>query len=49
MNCHRLGMSDTELLASIVGLTTADLDAAWKYYENNREEIDQTIKEDEEA
>ena len=49
VNCRRLGMSDAELLSSILGLTQADLDTAWKYYEEQREEIDRTIKEDLEA
>jgi uncharacterized protein (DUF433 family) len=47
---RRLGMSDQELLARYdPPLTQADLDAAWEYYENHREEIDQAIREHETA
>jgi uncharacterized protein (DUF433 family) len=48
VNYRRLGMPDAEILASIVGLTPADLTAAWDYYEHNREEIDRNIRENEE-
>ena len=48
VNYRRLGMPDAELLASIVGLTPEDLAVAWDYYEHNRGEIDQNIRENEE-
>ena len=47
---RRLGFTDEELLdRHVVPLTQADLDAAWAYYEANREEIDQAIRENEAA
>jgi uncharacterized protein (DUF433 family) len=47
---HRLGISDEELRARYdPPLTQADLDAAWVYYQNQREEIEQAIREHEEA
>lgn len=45
----RLGMSDEEILRSIVGLTPADLAAAWAYYEQNPKEIEQVLREEAEA
>jgi uncharacterized protein (DUF433 family) len=48
VNYRRLGMPDAEILAAVVGLTPADLMAAWDYYEHNREEIDRNIRENEE-
>ncbi|KYC39655.1 hypothetical protein WA1_30420 [Scytonema hofmannii PCC 7110] len=41
------GAPDEELLANYPGLTAADLDAAWDYYEQNREQIDREIAQDE--
>ena len=46
---RKLGMSDSRLLQVIDGLTQADLDAAWDYYNRNRVEIEQSIEEDEGA
>jgi uncharacterized protein (DUF433 family) len=46
---HRLGLSDDRILEHHPDLTYDDLDAAWAYYEKNREEIDQAIQDDEEA
>jgi uncharacterized protein (DUF433 family) len=46
---RKLGLSEQQLLEVIEGLTVADLNAAWDYYAQHREEIDQAIKEDEEA
>ncbi|RUT06449.1 hypothetical protein DSM106972_027060 [Dulcicalothrix desertica PCC 7102] len=40
---RKLGAPDEELLANYPGLTAADLKAAWDYYEQNREHIDQEI------
>jgi uncharacterized protein (DUF433 family) len=45
----KLGRTDARLLEGYPGLTQADLDAAWAYYEANPDEIEQAIKEDEEA
>jgi uncharacterized protein (DUF433 family) len=41
------GAPDDELLANYPGLTSADLSAAWDYYQQNRESIDRAIAEDE--
>jgi uncharacterized protein (DUF433 family) len=41
------GAPDEELLANYPGLTPADLEAAWDYYQQNRESIDRAIAEDE--
>jgi uncharacterized protein (DUF433 family) len=49
VNYRRLGLIDARLLEVIDGLTQADLDAAWDYYNRNRDEIDQAIKDNEEA
>ena len=39
------GLSDSELLRRIPGLTKADLEVAWHYYDAHRAEIDQTIRD----
>jgi uncharacterized protein (DUF433 family) len=44
---RRLGLQDSEILRRMVGLTEADLDAAWEYVATNREEIDQAIHDNE--
>ena len=49
VNYRKLGLTDARLLEVIDGLTRADLDAAWDYYSRNRVEIDQAIKDNEEA
>jgi uncharacterized protein (DUF433 family) len=46
---RRLGRSDQEIIEDIVGLTQADLDEAWRYYENHREEIDDVIRQEAEG
>ena len=46
---RRLGLPDPEILEAHPDLTQADLDAAWAYYAQNRAEIDQEIKLNEEA
>lgn len=46
---RQLGLSDTEILESIQGLTPVDLEAAWAYYAQHRDEIDETIRADREA
>lgn len=44
-----LGLSDSEILERHPDLTPADLEVAWRYYEQNREEIEQAIRENEEV
>lgn len=46
---RRLGMSDPEILQAVLGLTPADLEAAWDYVAANTEEIDQAIQDNEEG
>ena len=46
---RRVGRSDAWIQEGIPGLTQADLDAAWAYYEQHPEEIEQDIRENEEA
>src|SRR5262249_52763907 len=47
---RRLGLSDEELTVRYdPPLTQADLDAAWDYYQGHREEIEQAIRESEDA
>ena len=46
---RRLGLSDVEILDRHPDLTAADLDVAWKYDEQHREEIDRAIRENDEA
>lgn len=45
----RVGLSDAEILRCVVGLTPADLNAAWAYYEQNQEEIEQILRAEAEA
>jgi uncharacterized protein (DUF433 family) len=44
-----LGATDTDLLDAIPGLTREELETAWDYYTQQREEIDQAIRENKEA
>jgi uncharacterized protein (DUF433 family) len=47
---RRLGLSDEELRDRYnPPLTQDDLDTAWEYYANHREEIEQAIREHEDA
>ena len=47
---HRLRKSDTELLRYFVTpLSADDIQAAWTYYDQNREEIEHDIQENEDA
>ncbi len=41
------GADDSELLRNYPGLTQQDLEAAWSYYAQHPEEIDQVIASDE--
>ena len=43
------GLSDTRILEHHPDLTRADLEAAWDYYDQHREEIEQAIRGDAEA
>ena len=45
---RQLGRPDQEIMDMFDGpLTRAELEAAWDYYENNKEEIDRNIYENE--
>jgi uncharacterized protein (DUF433 family) len=46
---RKQGLTDVRILEHHPDLTQADLEAAWEYYANHRDEIDQAIKEAEEA
>ncbi|HEV3236782.1 MAG TPA: DUF433 domain-containing protein [Gemmataceae bacterium] len=46
---RRLGMSDADILLAYPSLTRADLEASWEYTAANREEIDRSIRENEEG
>ncbi len=47
---RKLGMTDEEIRTRYdPPLSQDDLDAAWEYYQQNREEIEQAIRENEEA
>jgi uncharacterized protein (DUF433 family) len=37
---RNLGLSDAEILDRLPGVTQADLDVAWEYYEQHCQEID---------
>ena len=43
------GLADAEVLRRVPSLTPADLEVAWDYYQSNRDEIEQAIRENEEA
>ncbi len=45
----KLGLSDSEIMDRIQGLSSADLEAAWEYYGKYSEEIERAIRENEEA
>jgi uncharacterized protein (DUF433 family) len=46
---RRLGRSDAEILERHPDLTAGDLEAAWEYHDQHSKEIDQAIRENEEA
>src|SRR5262249_21297604 len=46
---RRLGMSDPEILGTVQGLSSADLEAAWEYALEHPEEIDESIRANEEG
>jgi len=41
---RNLGLSDAEILRDLPDLKQGDLDAAWSYYEQHREEINQALR-----
>jgi len=43
------GLDDVRILESVQGLTPADLEAAWDYYANHREEVEKAIRLNQEA
>ncbi|WP_163671894.1 DUF433 domain-containing protein [Adonisia turfae] len=43
---HKQGADTEELLRNYPSLIPADLDAAWAYYQENQNEIDQIIQDD---
>jgi uncharacterized protein (DUF433 family) len=45
----RMGLTDARILEHHPDLTQADLDAAWDYYAQHPDEIDQAIRDDAEA
>ncbi len=46
---RRLGMSDTDILRAVQGLTPGDLQTATEYAADNPDEIDRAIRENEEG
>lgn len=46
---RRWGHSEDEILADYPGLTSEDLQAAWRYAEANVEEIDEAIADNQEG
>jgi hypothetical protein len=44
---RNLGLSDDEILEQHPDLSHADLQVAWEYYGQHRDEIDQAIRENE--
>ena len=49
VNYRRLGLSDAEILRAYPPLQPADLEAAWEYAASHAEEIDRTIRENEQG
>lgn len=46
---RRQGLEDVRILESVQGLTPADLETAWDYYANHREEIEEALRLNQEA
>ena len=46
---RKLGLPDQRILEAIQGLTPEDLVVAWDYYAQNKEEIEEAIRLNEEA
>ena len=49
VNYRRLGLTDARQREVIDGLTQADLEAAWDYYQHHQAEIDEDIRQNQEA
>jgi uncharacterized protein (DUF433 family) len=47
VNSRRLGLADEQILENVVGLKPEDLDAAWHYYRDHPNEIDEDIRDNE--
>ena len=47
VNSRRLGAADEQILRNIVGLTPQDLHAAWDYYGEHPDEINDDIRDNE--
>jgi uncharacterized protein (DUF433 family) len=45
---RRLGLTDEQILQAVQGLQPTDLQAAWDYFASHPDEIDQTIRTNEE-
>jgi len=45
VSLHMDGMSDSEMLTECSDISPEDLTDAWKYYQENKQEIDNAIKE----
>jgi uncharacterized protein (DUF433 family) len=45
----RLGVSEQQILKHHPDLSMSDLETAWAYYHEQPDEIEQTIRDDEEA
>lgn len=43
VSLHKMGASNDDLLTNFPGLTQEDLNKAWQYYANNKQEIDNAI------
>ncbi len=43
VHSRRLGKSEAQMLETIAGLTSADIDAAWDYFREHPAEIEQAI------
>jgi uncharacterized protein (DUF433 family) len=41
---HLRGQNNADILAAIQGLSAMDLEAAWEYYRENSQEIDEAIR-----
>lgn len=46
---RRLGLNDAQILERHPDLNPADLEAAWSYFDEHRDEVEQVIRENEDA
>lgn len=46
---QRLGLSDSEIMRNVQGVTASDLEAAWEYAAAHADEIDEAIRANEEG